>query len=229
MSAADPASPRRRLFWKLALWIGPWLYKGYMQAVFWTSRVELRDMQDFFAGADSGGVSLGAVWHQDIVAGGFVYRGRSVVTMASRSADGEIAAAFLRRCGYIPVRGSNSSHGKEALGEMLEYLRSHRGVISGLSVDGPRGPAFRSKVGILVLAREMGVPVFPIRVWARRRIQVSSWDRTMVPLPFNHIVAWAGTPLVVPPDSRDERLEACRAELDRRLNELVRVSLEQFP
>ena len=112
---------------------------------------------------------------------------------------------------------------------MLEYLHSHNGVIAGLSVDGPRGPAYRSKLGMLTLAREMGVPLFPLRVWARRRILFRSWDRTMLPLPFNHIVAWAGAPIVVPCETEDADLEPYRAELDRRLGELVRVSLERFP
>jgi len=220
---------RRRLLQTLAVWVGPMIYKAYMRLVFWTSRVEAVGLQSLFAGADGGGVSLGAVWHQDIIAGGFFFRGRKVVAMASQSPDGEIAARALKRCGYIPVRGSSSRGGKEGLKEMLEYLRSHRGVIAGLSVDGPRGPAYRSKLGMLILAREMRVPLFPVRVWARRRILFQSWDRTMLPLPFNHIVAWTGEPIVVPCETKDADLEPYRAELDRRLNELVRVSLERFP
>jgi lysophospholipid acyltransferase (LPLAT)-like uncharacterized protein len=200
-----------------------------MFLVFWTSRVEKIGLERFFVGADSGGVSLGAVWHQDILTAGFLYRGRKVVAMASRSADGEIAARILRRCGYIAVRGSSSRGGKEGLREMLDYLRKHRGAIAGLSVDGPRGPAFRSKIGMVVLAREMGVPLFPLRTWARRRVAFRSWDRTMLPLPFNHIVAWAGEPLVVPAGTDDMDLEPYRAELDRRLNHLVHISLERFP
>jgi hypothetical protein len=169
------------------------------------------------------------VWHQDIIAGAFFLRGQQALVMVSQSPDGEIAARVLKRCGYIPVRGSSRRGGKEGLKQMLEYLRSHRGVISGLSVDGPRGPAYRSKLGMLILAREMGVPLFPLRIWARRRILFRSWDRTMLPLPFNYIVAWAGEPIEVPRETKDIDLEPHRAELDRRLNELVRVSLERFP
>lgn len=220
---------RRRVFLRIVLWLGPWLYRAYMSLVFLTSRVEQEDLRQLFAGAESGGISLGAVWHQDVFVGGFLLRERKIVTMASQSSDGEIAATFVRRLGYIPVRGSSSRRGKEALGEMLEYVRTHRGVTAGLSVDGPRGPAHQSKMGIVVLAREAGAPIFPLRVWARRRVLVRSWDRTMIPLPFNHIVAWVGEPLVVPPESDGEDLEACRAELDSRLNDLVRQSLERFP
>ncbi len=219
---------RRRLFIKLATWLGPPLYKAYMALVFWTSRVEQKGMERFFAGADGGGISLGAVWHQDIFAGAFFLRARRPVTMVSQSADGEIGANVIRRCGYVPVRGSSSRGGKEALGEMLEYLRTHRGVTIGLVVDGPRGPAQRSKMGIIVLAREAGVPLYPLHIWAQRHILLRSWDRTMIPLPFNCILAWAGEPIVVPPDVNKEAMEQHRAELDHRLNDLVRLSLERF-
>ncbi len=219
---------RRRLLIKLAIWLGPPLYKAYMAFVFWTSRVEQKGMDRLFAGADAGGISLGAVWHQDIFAGAFFIRARRPVTMVSQSADGEIAASVIRRCGYVPVRGSSSRGGKEALGEMLEYLRTHRGVTIGLVVDGPRGPAHRSKMGIIVLAREAGVPLYPLRIWAQRHILLRSWDRTMIPLPFNRIIVWAGEPIVVPPDVDEEAMEQHRAELERRLNNLVRLSLERF-
>ncbi len=214
---------------KLAIWLVPPLYKAYMAFVYWTSRTELKGMERFFAGADGGGTSLGAVWHQDIFAGAYFLRGRRTVTMVSQSADGEVGANVIRRCGYVPVRGSSSRGGKEALGEMLEYLRTHRGVTIGLVVDGPRGPAHRSKMGIIVLAREAGVPLYPLRVWAQRHILLRSWDRTMIPLPFNRIIVWAGEPIVVPPDADEEAMEAHRAEFERRLNNLVRLSLERFP
>ena len=220
---------RRRLLIKLAIWLGPPLYKAYMAFVFWTSRVEQKGMDRLFAEADGGGISLGAAWHQDIFAGAYFMRARRPVTMVSRSADGEIAANVIRRCGYVPVRGSSSRGGKEALAEMLEYLRTHRGVTIGLVVDGPRGPARRSKMGIIVLAREAGVPLYPLRIWAQRHILLRSWDRTMIPLPFNRILAWAGEPIVVPPDVNEEAMEQHRAELERRMNDLVRLSLERFP
>ena len=51
----------------------------------------------------------------------------------------------------------------------------------------------------------------------------------MLPLPFNHIVAWAGEPLVIPTGTEGADLEPYRAELDRRLNDLVRLSREQLP
>lgn len=220
---------RRRLFMQLALWLLPPLYKAYMALVYWTSRVDQTGMEQFFAGADAGGTSLAAAWHQDVFAGAFFLRGRRAVTMVSQSADGELAANVIRRCGYIPVRGSSSRGGKEALGEMLEYLRTHRGVTIGLVADGPRGPARRSKMGIIVLAREAGVPLYPLRVWAQRHILLPNWDRTMIPLPFNRMLVWAGEPIVVPPDVNEEAMEQHRAELERRLNDLVRLSLERFP
>jgi lysophospholipid acyltransferase (LPLAT)-like uncharacterized protein len=167
-----------------------------------------------------------AVWHQDVIIAPFIYRGRRIMSMGSRSRDGDVIAYITRKLGFHITRGSSSNGGKEALAEMISDMEGRSGVLSGLTVDGPRGPAGVVKMGVVKLARETGAPIVPVRTWAKRRILLNSWDRAMIPLPFNRIVALAGAVIPVPPDAAAEDMEAARRQLESELHRLVRESEE---
>jgi len=88
---------------------------------------------------DKGVPFIYTLWHGRIVLCSLAHVHEDVVTMASRSKDGEIIARWLRRNGYIPTRGSTGKGGLAALDEMAEHLRSGRGA-AALTIDGPKGP-----------------------------------------------------------------------------------------
>jgi lysophospholipid acyltransferase (LPLAT)-like uncharacterized protein len=214
--------------WKRAAFtVLAYLYKAYMALVRITSRVDDSSMQPLWEALAKGRSFNGAVWHQDVLIGPFIYRGRHIVTMGSLSKDGDVIAYITRKLGFHVTRGSSSRGGKEALDEMISYMRSCSGVLSGLTIDGPRGPAGVAKMGVIKLARETGAPLVPVRTWAKRRILLNSWDRAMIPLPFNHIVALAGEAIPVLPDAEAEQMEAARQKLQAELHRLVREAEER--
>jgi hypothetical protein len=137
---------------------------------------------------------LHALWHQRMVPAilGNGYKG--IVTMASRSADGEVIASFLRLWGYRVVRGSSSRGGGSAMLEMIRGVRPGRRW-AALTTDGPRGPARRSKPGILALADAVGGAIIPVGCSSTRPRFLASWDRFLVPLPFSRCVCAYGEPL----------------------------------
>jgi len=127
---------------------------------------------------------LHAIWHQRMVAGIFRFPYEGVVTMASRSRDGDVIAGFLFWWGYRVVRGSSSRGGSEALAEMVAALKgTTRGA--ALTPDGPRGPARRCKTGILRLAEAVDAPIMPVGASSTRPRFLRSWDRYLVPMPFS--------------------------------------------
>jgi hypothetical protein len=87
--------------------------------------------------------------------------------------------------------------------------------------DGPRGPARRSKIGVVGLARLTGVPITPFVLSARPRLRLRSWDRTLLPMPFARVVCRFGEPIAVPRDADPEREEQLCRELDRELGRLT--------
>jgi hypothetical protein len=151
-----------------------------------------------------------ALWHETIITIIGHWRGHAIQGLASQSFDGELTAEIMRHLGYPPpTRGSSSRGGVEALMSHAEALQAGRHV--AITVDGPRGPAYRAKPGILRVAHASGFSIVPTACVAAPDWRVHSWDRTQVPPPFAKVAFVLGEPLA--PESLDgpdglERLHA---------------------
>ena len=204
------------------------LYKGYMHFVLLTSKRVFYNFDQMKKLNSEGANILGSAWHQDAVFGPFAFRHYNVVTMVSQSDFGEIMAKIIKAIGYIPIRGGSSMGGGDALKGVIEYFRSEGRLFCALAADGSRGPFRKVKKGILVIAKRTGAPIFPVRTGARWKVLLRTWDRTLVPLPFNHLVYFCGEPTYVPADASLDIIEAKRQELEDKLMGLVERSDEYF-
>ena len=155
----------------------------------------------------SGRPYLLALWHQRMVAGILSQPWRGLVTMASKSKDGQIITTFLGLWGLRVARGSSSRAGGPATAQMLKLLRSGAPG-AALTTDGPRGPARRSKPGIAFLAASAGALVLPVGTSSTRPRFFASWDRFLLPKPFSRCIVYAGEPLEKRPDETDEEFLA---------------------
>ena len=157
---------------------------------------------------------LFALWHGRMFLSIQAHRHEGIVTMASRSKDGEIIAQWLERNGYEVVRGSSTRGGSEALREMVRRVRS--GKTAALTVDGPTGPARVVQPGIVHLARLTGGWILPITFSSDRPRFLHSWDRYLTPLPFSKNVVLYGEPFPVDATASDEEAGSrIAAALDR--------------
>jgi len=182
-----------------------------------TSRFEFvgKEHEDRFVA--HGGQIIFAGLHESMMLLPYHFRDRAGgVVMVSASRDGDLIADTIERFGLSAVRGSSGRSGGEALREMVLRLRTG-GVSAGIIVDGPKGPPLVAKSGAIALARETGLPIVPGTWWARPLVRVRSWDRTLVPLPFSRVVFAFEEPLFVDAAATDAELDACCAELTRRL------------
>jgi lysophospholipid acyltransferase (LPLAT)-like uncharacterized protein len=199
-----------------------------MWLVMRTSKQLHSDLPILWGALDRGEKVLGTVWHQDGFLGPLLGEGREVVVMVSRSDYGNVMAEVLRRLSYIPVRGGSGNRGMEALSEIIEYINTGKSVICGIAADGSRGPAQKAQIGTVLMAKATGVPIYPVRLWAKRKLVAPSWDRMTIPLPFNQLVFLVGDLIHVPPDADREALESYRAKLEDQLNKLVERSKNCF-
>jgi hypothetical protein len=188
----------------------------YVLVVLWRLTLRMREVgTERRAALDAAGTPvLHALWHQRMVVGIYVNGFKRVVTMASRSADGEVIAALLRYWGYRVVRGSTSRGGGEAMREMIREVRTGK-PWAALTTDGPRGPARRSKLGIVALADAVGGAILPVGASSTRPKFLRSWDNFLLPLPFSRCVCTYGEPLRRAPGEPDE---AFLARIDRALD-----------
>ena len=185
-------------------------------AATWRVRVE---GEDPFAAGASGGV-LAALWHRGVLVAVAFYRDSGICVPVSRSADGELIVAVLKRLGLgEPPRGSSRSGAVPVLRNLIRLVRAGRDV--AIVTDGPLGPARVSKPGVVQVARLARAPIVPVALSARPCVRIRSWDRMLVPLPFARVLCRYGEPIEVPPDAKGERLEALRRALDARLDALT--------
>lgn len=182
-----------------------------------TLRVE-RVHFDRYLGLKARGVPiLFALWHGRMFLSIQAHRHEGIVTMASRSEDGEIIAGWLERNGYSVVRGSTTRGGSEALREMVRRIRSGRS--GALTVDGPTGPPREVQPGIVQLARMTGGWILPITSSSRRPRFLRSWDRYLLPMPFSRNVVLYGEPF---PIGADETDPAAQSRIAKALDDATR-------
>lgn len=144
-----------------------------------------------------------SAWHQDLMANFTVNYKRNFCSMASRSKDGDIGAWVGKRWGYVVTRGSSSRGGKEAMSEMIHALK--KGHPGALTVDGPRGPRYVVKWGIIEMAKHTQAPIIPVSSYASSMwVFHKSWDKFRLPKPFSKVYIRYGEPILVPNDISDE-------------------------
>ncbi len=160
---------------------------------------------------------LYAHWHGDelLLVGSFAFSRMAV--MVSRSKDGERMRRLLEWYGYHVVRGSSSRGGAGGLKGLIDAVKEE-GFNASLAVDGPRGPIYKVKPGIVKLAQQTGRPIVPGAASARRRfIFKKAWNQCYLPLPFSKCVIVYGKPIPVPADSTDDELELIRQKVEAQL------------
>jgi lysophospholipid acyltransferase (LPLAT)-like uncharacterized protein len=160
-----------------------------------------------------------AFWHGHLLYLMYRYRGTGVRILVSQSQDGEVLSRVLQRFGLATIRGSSSRGGRRSLLELVRQARA--GASAGIAPDGPRGPRHHVQSGIITLARLTALPILPVAVGARWKIEFQSWDRFLLPLPGSRLVVAYGEPVLVPSDADSSVMEHKRQELQGTLIKLT--------
>lgn len=167
--------------------------------------------------------AIAALWHgQHFMSHVAWPKGAKVAALISRHEDAEFNAVVLQRLGVIPVRGSGGvaykmrkRGGMVALREMLRLMQDGATIV--MTADIPKR-ARRAGDGVIALARLSGRPIFPMAVVLSRRIDIQSWDRASVPLPFGRGAMVFGEAIRVARDADDAAQEAARRQLEAALD-----------
>ena len=155
-------------------------------------------------------------WHRCLLSAACYFHGRPrTVLLISPSFDGELIARTIHRLGYQTARGSSSRAGAGGLRGLARAVRG--GASAVIPGDGPRGPRYALKPGVIKLAQLTGLPVgcfylHPQRAWVMR-----SWDALLVPQPFSRVVLVWGRTVAAPPstDNDEQARLAVEATLER--------------
>lgn len=160
--------------------------------------------------------SVYALWHSQLLPLMMGYGHAGLVALASHHGDGEIAAAIVEALGSRVVRGSSSAGGGEALDRMVELGRE--GWPLAITPDGPRGPAERSKPGVVRIAARSGLPIVPVAACPEKEWRMNSWDGFIVPKPFTVVHVEFAPRIEVPADAEGAQMSAWLERIDGELS-----------
>lgn len=167
-----------------------------------TVRIKAINIQHHENIKESGKQVIFAFWHNTLFYFAYFFRGKQIYTLSSKSRDGEYMVRSLRNLGYNSVRGSSSKGAAKSLVEIKFKLDN--GYDVGFTPDGPRGPIYSTKPGIIWTAKASGQPILPMTCDFKRKWVLKSWDKFIIPKPFSKGIIYFGEPIIIPKDTTKE-------------------------
>ena len=140
--------------------------------------------------------------------------------MSSTSRDGMMQANILRKFHFSVIPGSSKKAPARALIGNIRKIQS--GFDTVIAVDGPTGPIYKVKPGAIFMSKKTGSPIIPVVFSANPSIELSAWDRYMLPLPFAKCALIYGDPIYPNTDFSDKAVEAESVQLEHILNALMK-------
>lgn len=169
-----------------------------------------------------------ALWHNRTFTPCYIYRycvdskvPMSMLTSASK--DGALLSTVAEDYGMRTVRGSSHRRGAAGFRDMLRELEE--GYCMCITPDGPKGPRYKSRAGVIRLASVSGLPILPLCIdfsscWRIKK----AWDGFVIPKPFSKINILVREPLCVPADID----EATQKEYIEKLDALLACGRPDF-
>jgi lysophospholipid acyltransferase (LPLAT)-like uncharacterized protein len=199
--------------------LAAWILWAVFTLVSATLRYRVTDPYDFMTRKDIRQVIF-CTWHNRLALSMKLYyafglrnhKAAGLAGLVSASRDGAFLTAILERFGVQPVRGSSSRRGAQALLELATWAEC--GYDLAITPDGPRGPRYVVQDGTMSLAQITGLPVVPASYRLQWKIQLKSWDRFQIPLPFSRCEIYVGKMLTVARDISDADREKMRQQLE---------------
>ncbi len=165
-----------------------------------------------------------ASWHSRFMpmVGLTQYGGFQAVTSAHN--DGDYIQMILEHYGHSAIRGSSRKQATNAMREILRIKREDMRLV--LTPDGPLGPKFKVKGGLVKIAKRYNVPIIPMCYSATQAIVLGTWDKFIVPIPFvSKLLIEFGEPVYGDKIS-DEELEKILIKQMKELDKKCKLKLD---
>lgn len=169
--------------------------KWAMSFLYLSCSKSIRGMETFVKTATHNPCIL-MLWHNRLAmapeilsrnAPGFIY-----AAFISNSRDGEPLALVVESYAVGRVLRVPHNLRHAALNTMIHHLKEKREVIV-ITPDGPRGPKYEMKPGIVLAAQESGAYIVPFSWKASKYWQLKTWDGMLIPKPFSHLEITLGS------------------------------------
>ena len=192
----------------------------YLKIVHLTSFYTIRNLDKVKSTIESKAVIF-ALWHGSFASflayGSKTWSNSKVMT--SLSDDGELLTQILHIFGLGTIRGDERKDGVKSLIEMNRTIKE--GVNICYACDGPLGPRYFAKGGVIYSCVKTGAPIIPVWTDAKRGIVFKkAWDLFKLPFPFNRIYINFAEPIYLENNTSEEYIINNQKILSEILNDL---------
>ncbi len=137
---------------------------------------------------------LYVIWHRNMLPLIYYHRFSDIAVLVSASRDGSLVANPMEVLGYKPVRGSSSRKSNSALKQLIKETKIRSLAITP---DGPKGPLYELKEGVLFLSYLTKKGIIPVKMTASSEWTFRTWDDFRLPKPFAKITLEYHSPIYV--------------------------------
>lgn len=184
---------KRKIFAFLIAYIG----KYGLRLILSTCKIEVKGFENFKETISSK-KSILMLWHNRLsIVSEILYRlDNNTIFSAfiSKSRDGDplakLAASY--KTGKAIRVPHNQRH--QALKTVIDTLKYTKEVVI-ITPDGPKGPRYEVKPGIVAAARETDAAIIPFTWTSSKFWQLKSWDKLLFPKPFSTLIITFGKPI----------------------------------
>ena len=142
-----------------------------------------------------------ALWHDQLLLSPFTWQTRNRIDiLISKHKDGDIIADLIRYHGFNSIRGSTNNPSKEkeknTISSIRKIIKTLKANVSiGITPDGPRGPRHKVSEGTINIARISNKKILPMALAYKEQWILNTWDKFIIPKPFNKICIVWGDPI----------------------------------
>ena len=213
--------------------VASWLISRYAKFVVRTSRWTYMGLDEGRAAfLESGRRAHVLFWHNRValMPFGWKFDDHPLTVLISDHRDGRLVSQVLDAAGVDHIRvpasafgpRTRSGHMSLKLSTALEIRRqSAEGKTISVVGDGPTGPRFVLKPFVIDLARLCDAKIVLVSYAVKRRFVVRSWDRLIIPLPFNRGIFRASTRSYDSRNLNADGREKLRVRIERDLRDFT--------
>lgn len=204
---------------EVALKIFSFIIFLYLHIVYYTSQKSFNYSKKFEKKIYNSKSTLISCWHNRLALVPFIAPTNIKVNILhSGHRDGNIIRNIMHLFNFSTISGSSSKGGANALRQILKTVKNNESV--GIVPDGPRGPIYNINGAIAKIASKTETMIIPISYNCRKKKVFNSWDKFILPLPFNKIAFFFGDPINVKQNASEKDIKNAESMLKKSLDKI---------
>jgi lysophospholipid acyltransferase (LPLAT)-like uncharacterized protein len=157
---------------------------------------------DHLLAAQAAGPVVMTAWHgMTMMLAGFFLNHyddpRKLLLILPDDWHGGVLQVWINKMGAQPfpmdLTGESGMSAARQLSRLIKLIRA--GNDSYITPDGPEGPAYQVKPGVVYLAQKTGATILPLGAYTRSAYRVNRWDQYAAPYPFSRLSLVIGEPV----------------------------------